>query len=566
MLGDDALSIMVLLGLTGGALGCYTFAWYSWRVTDHPIADRFALVMVADGSWALFSLFGHVSPTDALALAWRPPVVVAATFAAAFWFRFVVDYTADTDSLPTWLTRAVMTQPVLFVPLALGNPGGLVFVGRGVDTFGYIAVPYLAFGPLMLANSLYTFALLLVAFAFLSRFLLRSRNLFRKQAAVILAVNLVIVVSSMVFVGGLAPERNLDVTPILFAVNALGTGVALFRYDFLDVEPMAAHTLLEEIDDPVLVLTTTGTLVDWNRAADDHVGTDAGHGSVEDISIPELSAALTATDGGAALGTTTVTAPAPDGARGRVTYDVRTTPIEDRYDITRGLAVVLRDITEQEQRKRALETQNERLEEFTGVVSHDLRNPLQVIDSRIELARQTGDLDHLEGASDATRRMGELLDDLLKLAREGQVLDETSDVALADCVERAWASIAASAATLSVETDRVVVADAVRLRQVFENLFRNSIEHGGADVTITVGGTDEGFYVADDGPGVPDDEREAIFDLGMTSSADGTGFGLAIVERIVDAHGWSIDVTESDAGGARFEVSLADRELPAVDE
>jgi len=564
MVGEDVLSIVVVLGLAGGAVGCFAFAWYAWMRTDHPVADRFSLVMLADGCWALFSLFGHVSPTDTLALAWRPVVVATATFAAAFWFLFVAQYTGDDEWVPSVLSRTVLAYPVLFVPLAVANPGGLLFVGRGVDAFGHISVPYLEFGPVMLLTSLYTFVLLIASFALLGRFLLRTRNLFRKQAAVIFAVHAVILVSSMAFVAGLSPRENLDLTPLLFAVNAIGTGVALFRYDFLDVEPMAAHTLLDEMADPVFVLTTTGQLVDWNRAADAYVGDD--YGSVDDIDIPELSAVLTATDGGSGADATTVTTTTPDGGREPITFDVRTTPIEDRYDIARGRAIVLRDITAQEQRKRALETQNERLEEFTGVVSHDLRNPLQVIDSRMQLARQTGDLSHLDDAGEATRRMEALLDNLLDLAREGRVLDETREVDLAECARRAWGSIEAPGATLSVETERVVVADESRLRQVFENLFRNAVEHGGDGVAITVADTDEGFAVDDDGPGVPAAERETVFDLGTTDSADGTGFGLAIVQRVIGAHGWSISVTESADGGARFEISISDQTLLALDE
>jgi signal transduction histidine kinase len=72
-------------------------------------------------------------------------------------------------------------------------------------------------------------------------------------------------------------------------------------------------------------------------------------------------------------------------------------------------------------------------------------------------------------------------------------------------------------------------------------------------VTVTVGSLEEGFYVEDDGPGVPEAEREDVFDAGYTTSDTGTGFGLSIVHEIATAHGWEVSVTESDAGGARFE-------------
>ena len=567
MVAEDGLSAVIVVLMLVAAIASYGFAWYSWRRATHPIADRFAMLMVADGSWALFATLSHVSPTDGLAILWRVPFASgSAVLAAVFWYLFVVEYTTDSAWIPSAVGRGLVALAGVYIAALVFNPGGLVYTATGVAQYGLIRVPYQVFGPVALAYLALTYAVLLFTFALLGRFLLQTRNLFRQQAAVIFAVTFGVLVATVLFVAGLSPHPRLDLTPILFVVQAVGVGVALYRYDFLDVEPMAAHTLLEDMADPVFVVDSGNRLVDWNDAADVYVEPDGGRTALDDIEIPELPSAMTATDGGSGVDSTTVTTSATDGGREQITFDVRMTPIEDRYDIVRGRAVVLRDITAQEQRKRALETQNERLEEFTGVVSHDLRNPLQVIDSRIELARQTGDLSHLDDASDATRRMAELLDNLLDLAREGQVLDETREVDLGTCARRAWDSVDASGATLAVETERVVVADESRLRQVFENLFRNAIEHGGPDVTITVGDTAEGFYVADDGPGIPADERDAVFDLGVTSSADGTGFGLAIVERVVEAHGWTIDVTAGDAGGARFEVSLSGWTLPAVDQ
>jgi signal transduction histidine kinase len=83
------------------------------------------------------------------------------------------------------------------------------------------------------------------------------------------------------------------------------------------------------------------------------------------------------------------------------------------------------------------------------------------------------------------------------------------------------------------------------------------VEHGSSDLTVRVGELDRGgFYVEDDGVGIPEDEREEVFGSGYSTGEDGTGFGLAIVTEIVDAHGWRIRVRESREGGARFEIEL----------
>lgn len=115
---------------------------------------------------------------------------------------------------------------------------------------------------------------------------------------------------------------------------------------------------------------------------------------------------------------------------------------------------------------------------------------------------------------------------------------------------------------MHVESDvGTIEADESRLHGLFENLFRNAVEHAGDDVTVRVGRlTDEtGFYVEDDGPGIPADDRDEIFDHGFTTSEEGTGYGLSIVAEIVAGHGWDITVSESDTGGTRFEITDTDQ-------
>ena len=208
-------------------------------------------------------------------------------------------------------------------------------------------------------------------------------------------------------------------------------------------------------------------------------------------------------------------------------------------------------------RERELELKNNRLEEFTSVVSHDLRNPLNVAQGHLELARADTENEHLDTVRDAHDRMGRLIDDLLTLARQGETISETDPIDLGELAGACRENLATGEATLSVRIDRTIAADRDRLRQLFENLLRNSVEHAGPDVTITIGELDDGggFYVADDGPGIPADERERVFEMGYTTSESGTGFGLRIVKQVAEAHGWDVRVTEGADGGARFEFS-----------
>ncbi|SDZ82176.1 PAS domain S-box-containing protein [Haloplanus vescus] len=209
---------------------------------------------------------------------------------------------------------------------------------------------------------------------------------------------------------------------------------------------------------------------------------------------------------------------------------------------------IARDISNRKRRES-------RLAEFAYVASHDLRSPLNVAEGHLELAREAYDSPHLDSVASAHDRMETLIDDLLTLAQEGKDLDDLEEVDLASLVETCWESVPTEDAILDIDVTRSLRADRSRLRQLLENLVRNAVEHGGRDVTITVGQLDGGFYVEDDGTGIAAADTEAVFDTGYSSDEEGTGFGLSIVEQVVDAHEWEVRVTTSATGGARFEIT-----------
>jgi len=228
---------------------------------------------------------------------------------------------------------------------------------------------------------------------------------------------------------------------------------------------------------------------------------------------------------------------------------------EHRYDGERIFSGIMRDVSERVAREERLERQKEQLEKFASIVSHDLRNPLQTAKADVALLEARHGEDELFDELDETLdRMDALVDDVLTLAKQGRAIGETDAVDVEAVAADAWNHVDAPDATLDVRDVSRLKADRERLETLFQNLFRNAVEHGGADVTVTVGDLDDsaGFYVADDGPGIPEAEREDVFEYGYTTDDDGTGFGLNIVEQIADAHGWRAAATDG-ARGARFE-------------
>ena len=215
---------------------------------------------------------------------------------------------------------------------------------------------------------------------------------------------------------------------------------------------------------------------------------------------------------------------------------------------------VFRDISERLRRQRELQRQNERLEEFSRVVAHDLRNPLNVAQARTALLDQECETDHLDPLQTALERMEVIIDDTLTLARNGERVGEMESVNVGSALGNCWEMVGTSAAALEIEDEVMIHADPDRVRQICENLLRNAIEHGGDEVTVRIGQADENtLYFEDDGPGIPEDERDAVFDPGYSSDPAGTGFGLAIVQRLAEAHGWDVTLTDSESGGVRFE-------------
>jgi PAS domain S-box-containing protein len=242
----------------------------------------------------------------------------------------------------------------------------------------------------------------------------------------------------------------------------------------------------------------------------------------------------------------------------------RAEPVVEDETVVR-VAGFSRDVTDRIEREREIEAQNERLERLASIVSHDLQSPLSVVEGSIDLAREDAGADaerNLARAERALDRTRALTEDILTVAREDEAVGEPTPVRLSTVAERAWDETETTGARLVVEGDGVVDADRERLRQLFANLFDNAATHSRPDdadptdeLVVRVGADDGGFYVADDGAGVPEGERESVFEPAYTTGRDGTGLGLDIVRSVAEAHGWSVRLEPSATGGARFVVA-----------
>ena len=557
---DEVVLSLVVIGLMFLAtIASALFAAYSFGWIEHPLSESYGILVAVDSFWAGGSFLMLVAGGTLLAEVGLFIKALFSAVAAFAWLRFVSEYTGDSEWLPGWLWWLGAAESIVWSVLVVSNPGGLMLEGIDIGQFGVVTAAVETPGLGAAVQLLIGASLVGLSLFLLGRFFLQTQGIYRYQALIIFAIGAIVLVSTTLFISDYQPHPLIDPTPILFNLQAVGVGWALYRYDFLRVAPVIVTRFFREMDDPVLLINGDRVVADYNAAADALVDDLRTQVSIDAIEDPAFSEMLTAavTDGG------TATEFIADTDSRRRIYDIEVTRVTDQFDTTQGYMIVLRDITDRKQRERQLEEQNERLEEFADVVSHDLRNPLSTAEGWVAAVTDALDgeepdvdtaqmgLEHIAHSHD---RMDELIEVLLTMARQGQTVADPEPVSLETCATKAWATAETGEMTLRVDTDRTVPADPARLRQAFENLFRNANDHSEA-ATVVVTTTPEGFAVEDDGIGIDPDDREDLFAFGYSTNEEGTGIGLAVVKRIIEAHGWRITVGESDDGGACFEVT-----------
>ena len=577
-----------LLGLFVTAVASLAVAWWIHRRTS----DWAGTVMIS--LLAIHAIMAVLVAVQLLveSLVWERLLVrswlALILIAPMFWLVFAIVYTGH----EYWLTRPLLAILVSYAVVPVGvfltEPAhGLVGIEYVVYQEPFVHLSWASTTGLSVL-SLVAMVPVLLGFAIVLRMHLRSRRTSRFQTTAILLGMLAVFVPA-----GLATTSYVPV--VGFPYGVLGSGLfgiivggALFHNQMFGVAPLARDRLFRSLDDGVLVVDAQYRIVDYNEAmrsllpdVDDRVAERLEDsypcllGIGETSEFPSTAAYESNQTVGPFAGTVSLPPLEPTRTL-RLSVSVISSGGEPR-----GYALVFRDITELEAHAVDLEQKTQQLERFASVLSHDLRNPLSVAIGGVEMERSSRESVHLDRAIDALDRIDDMIDNLLALAREGEVVETPEPIALESVVTDAWETTDTRKATLSTDLDGMpaVMADRSRLQTMFENLFRNAVEHGstnsdpedpggsgergGEDLTVTVGRLSDGFYVEDDGPGVPPEKRDDIFEYGY-SEGDGTGLGLAIVRAIVDAHGWSISVTDGRDGGARFEVVGVERRIDSV--
>lgn len=243
----------------------------------------------------------------------------------------------------------------------------------------------------------------------------------------------------------------------------------------------------------------------------------------------------------------------PDGET--VWLSINAAPLWEGAETIQYVISVLSDESEQMAHRQRQRANIRQLKGLGDVLSHDLGNILNIASGRLELAREAGDEDHFEAVEESLHRAEEILNELTTAIRAGSVVEEVTPVDVATVFNEAWETQETKEATKEVDTDIRIHADETALLRLFENLIRNAFEHGETTATVRLGALPDGFYVEDNGVGIPESEREKVLEPGYTTKSGGTGVGLPSIQQIVLAHNWTVEITDGTDGGARFEIA-----------
>jgi PAS domain S-box-containing protein len=233
---------------------------------------------------------------------------------------------------------------------------------------------------------------------------------------------------------------------------------------------------------------------------------------------------------------------------------------------------LIQDVTERVDSEQSLAERTERMEVLNQLLRHDIRNDMAVIGATLDVLEdhvdETG-ADHLDTLRERTDHVVELTHTARNITEtlsveSGESLEAEPvrvDTVLADAVSNASSSFPHAEIRVDGDPPNVTVAATEMLESVFRNLLNNAVQHNDGEPTVVVTATADDdtvtVRVADDGPGVPDKQKQRVFERGEKGpTSDGTGLGLYLVGVLVDSYGGEITVTDNDPQGAVFEVEL----------
>ncbi len=561
---------------------------YAWRRrSSAPAATTFALLMLIVAEWSLgYAL--EVGGTDLAAkIFWSKVEYVGIVTCPLAWLAFALQFTNQRK----WLTRRTLTLaaivPLITLLLVWTNEAhGLIWRRTSVVTNGPFPALEVSHGPWFWVHLVYSYLALLGGTIVILRVVISFPHLYRRQAGLLLIGLLAPWLGNSLYLLGLAPVPNLDLTPFAFTLSGMAFGWNLFFFRLFDIVPIARRAVVEGMSDGVIVLDGQNRIIDLNPAAHQIIGHDKSK-TIGKTITQELSSWSEfmvkyrhVTEGQAEIVSGT--------GQARRYFDMRISPLYDRRQRLTGRLIVLRDITERKQAEEALALARDealaasRLKtELLAKVSHELRTPLGAIlgfTEMLELGVYGPLTDKQREVTaeviDSTRYLTSLVNELLDQAHldAGKLKLNLSPFAPTDLVEETLSKMKVLAETkglrlathIAADIPTSVIGDPARTRQILIRLVNNAIkftETGAVQVRLyQPDPTHWALRVSDTGAGIPVEAQAYIFepfaqvDGSMTREHGGAGLGLSIVKQLTALMGGQITLESKAGEGSTFTV------------
>ncbi|EMA06220.1 histidine kinase N-terminal 7TM domain-containing protein [Haloferax denitrificans] len=549
--------------ITAALLGVYSLRYMRAHGRSSELVAFFA-VNVGLVLWTGFSTLKLLQTDPSLKLLFYRFLYFGVAPLGALAFLFTLLHTDRVSRITPGLVAAVMAVPVTFLALLFTNPSGLAIEAtRLVETGGLVVMRVdVGLGHVVL-ELLYNAVLCALAVALILTEAGRLGRPYIPQA-VLVSVGLV---APFVFTActalGIPPfgSDGVNLVPTSAAITSAAIGVALFRYRFLDLPPIAYTTAMEESPDGVFVLDADERIVHVNtRGAEllERFGAAVG----DPVTAVSSDLDLT-TESNDSVRTTR--------ADGETVYLSARSQRLERGDQTVGWVIVLRDVTELHRQKQTILSRNEKLTLLNQIIRHDIRNDVAVILGNARLIEESVEDEVVRKRLNTILRNGEHASELTVNVRNlmATMLDDEETTRPTALAGPLWAEASAvrdgasdAAVSLPDEPPEVTVVADDMLGTVFRNLLTNAVRHndaGRAEIDVSVGVRDDDALVriADNGPGVPDERKEEVFGRGEKGlESPGTGLGLYLVDTIVSGYGGDVWVEDNDPRGAVFVVRL----------
>lgn len=539
-----------------GAVGCFAAAARAPSFSDPAVGGSLTTFLALAGVWSTISTLQILAADPALMIGLYTLGLIVGLATVPAWLRFCSAYAGRRYHLSRRLRAAVWTVYLAVVTVKLTNPLHDGYFDPVIHTTPF---PHLTPDPTALYWGVTALAYigagigLYLLFETFADSRLDARPLILLAGAAALPV-----VPTLLVAARPGALLSLYYEPLGTAVFGLGT-VTVARDTFVSIRTPARRQIADHLEEAVLVTDTDGRLVDYNRRASDlFPDVEAAVGGLLADLNDDLAAMAAAGDG-------TVELARPGGER---FYRLHAAPIT-RGSRAVGRTVVLADVTELERHRRELARQAERIDDLTEAMAHELRNPLNIIEGRLDqldravAVAEAADADvgtdagpsidpestraAVDSARSAADRMEEIVSDLIAVVRYSKPLLETDTHRLEPLVRDAWGETGGGSCALIVDAPGTIETDRPRCRELLRAVF--AVHREREATRVTVARSDGRLTVASDGDPLPDDDAERSLGYGA-ATGEGVGIRLANARTLAEMHGWTLSIGAGDAPDA----------------